>query len=101
MRHNLCSRLWGTATENLLHRPEARVIEPLRERHNVRRRYVLVLLRPCAARQLVRLNGGKDGEVQQRDLSGQLLRRDTQRTADDRVHVGERGVRRETVGFLR
>lgn len=73
MRQNLRSRLWGRPAEDLLDRPEARVVEPFGERHNIRSRNVFILLRPRTTGQLVRLNGSKDWEVQQGDLVGQLL----------------------------
>lgn len=101
MGQNLGSALWRTATEYLLDCPEAGVVESFREPRNVRRRNVFVLLRPCAARQLVRLNGGKDWEVEQRDLVGQLFGRNTQRTANDGVQLCEVRIRWETVGLFR
>lgn len=88
MRQYFCSGFGSGATEDLLHGPETRVIESLGERHNIRSGNVFVLLRPCTAGQLVRLNLGKDGKVQESDLIGQLLGGDTQRTADDCVHFG-------------
>lgn len=101
MSQDLCPGLGSGATEDLLHRPEAGVVESFREGHNVGRGDVLVLLRPGTARQLVRLDGREYRKVQQRDLVGQLLGGDTQRTANDRVYIGEGGVGRETVGLLR
>lgn len=101
MRQNLRSGFRGRSTENLLDSPEARVVEPFRERHDIRRRHVFVFLRPCTARQFIRLNGREDGKVQERDLVRQLLGGDAQGTANHRVQVVDRSVRRETVGFLR
>lgn len=53
------------STQDLLHRPEARVVETFCEGNNVGRHYMLILLvGPRAAGKLIRLNGGKVGKVE-------------------------------------
>lgn len=100
MRQYFCSGFGGGATEDLLDCPEARVVEPFRKSHNIGSSYVFVLLRPRAARQLIRLDGSKDGKVQESNLVGEFLRRDTKGTANHGVHLGQGSVWWQTVGFL-
>ena len=100
MRQNLRSGLGRVSTENLLHRPEARVVEPFSKRNDIGCSQMLVLLSPRTAGQLIWLNGRKHWKVQQCNLSGQFLWRHSQRTAEDRVQVGQVCIGWQAVGLL-
>lgn len=62
--NNLGSLLWLLGIENLLDCPKARVVKSLSKCHNVRGIDMLILFRPRTTAQLIRLDLGKDWEIQ-------------------------------------